>query len=226
MEPRFNHSWELSITEAVELQHKLAVRVISIDQLDIVEYIAGVDVAYDVPSDTIVAAAVILNAHDNAVVETSLAIGKASFPYESGLFAFRELPILIEAIRKLRIKPDLIVCDGQGFAHPRRFGLACHIGILYDIPTIGCAKNILLGEHKPLSDERGSSQDITDNDEVIGLTLRTQTNVKPIYVSIGHRISLATAADWVLRLAPKYRLPETTRQSDHAVKMALKELRI
>ncbi len=224
MQPIRTHLWNVSIPEAIALQNSLAEHVDASDQLGPIRRIAGVDVAYDKDSDTIIAAVVILDARDNALIETYLAAGKSEFPYQPGLFAFREVPILIEAFRQLSSPPDLIVCDGQGMAHPRRFGLACHIGVLYDIPTIGCAKTILLGSFEPPIAKRGAMSVIMDDGDAIGMALRTQDGVNPVFVSTGHKISLETACDWVLRLAPRYRLPETTRQADHAVKMALKEI--
>ena len=128
----------------------------------------------------------------------------------------------IKALAKLKNIPDLIICDGQGYAHPRRFGLACHLGVIFDIATIGCGKTRLLGEHELPGENRGDSAPLMDQDEIIGSVLRTQTKIKPIYVSVGHKISLATACDWVLTFSPKYRLPETTRQADQVVRMALK----
>ena len=135
------------------------------------------------------------------------------------------MPPLLNAYNKLTIKPDLIVCDGHGLAHPRRFGLACHLGVILDIPTIGCGKTKLLGEFNELAEHRGATADLLDNDEVIGKVLRTQDNIKPVYVSIGHKVSLETAVEWVLKLTPKYRLPETTRQADQLVNKTLKEHR-
>lgn len=222
MEPTFTHAWDLSEAEALALQQQLASRVIKDDQLGNVQLVAGVDVAYDKNSDRLFAAVVILDAQTLQIVETASAEDVTRFPYTPGLFSFRELPPIANALAKLHQTPDLIVCDGQGIAHPRRFGLACHLGILYDTATIGCAKTRLIGQADTPDTKRGSYAPLLDNNEVIAAVLRTQDNVKPVYVSIGHRISLKTACEWVLKLSPKYRLPETTRQADQAVRKALK----
>lgn len=223
MKPIFEHQWNVSELEAISLQERLSAKVVRFDQIDCVNYISGVDVAYSKSSETIVAAAVVLDVNTLEIVESSNAEGKSSFPYVPGLFSFRELPILIKALDKLKITPDLIVCDGQGYAHPRRFGLACHLGVLFDIPTIGCGKNHLLGEFQLPAAERGETEPLVHRNEVIGLALRTQYNIKPIFVSIGHRISIETACEWVLKLTPKYRLPETTRLADQLVNRRLKD---
>jgi deoxyribonuclease V len=222
MRPKINHSWNLTESEAILLQQELAAKVIKIDQLNEVHLVAGVDVAYEKHSDKLVAAVVILDANTLDVIETATAEDRVQFPYISGLFSFRELPPLIKAFAKLNHSPDLIVCDGQGYAHPRRFGLACHLGVIFDLPTIGCGKTRLLGEYKEPDTERGAIAHLSDNNEVIGNVLRTQNGINPIYLSVGHRISLATACEWVLKLTPKYRLPETTRQADQVVRKMLK----
>lgn len=189
-----------------------------------VHLIAGTDVAYARHSNTLVAAVVILDTETLQVLEIATAVDTAHFPYVPGLFSFRELPPLIQAMAKLRHQPDLIICDGQGIAHPRRFGLACHLGVLYDIPTIGCGKTRLIGNAAIPGNRKGDYSLLRDDNEVIGAVLRTRDRVKPVYVSIGHRVSLATACDWILKLTPRYRLPETTRQADAAVKKLLAEL--
>lgn len=186
-----------------------------------IKYVAGVDVAYDEKIDKQIAAVVVLDPSTLEVFETSIAEDVTLFPYIPGLFSFRELPSIAKALSNLKTRPDLIVCDGQGIAHPRRFGLASHLGVLFDVPTIGCGKTRLLGHAEEPGIKRGDYSPLIDNGEIIGNSLRTQDNVKPVYVSIGHRISLQTACDWILKLSSKYRLPETTRHADHAVKMAL-----
>lgn len=222
MKPILQHPWQLSEEDALKTQQQLASQVVQQDHFDSIDLVAGVDVAYSQQTDKLVAAVVLLNAQTLDIVESVCTEGVAQFPYIPGLFSFRELPPLIDAFAQLKNKPDLIVCDGQGYAHPRRFGIACHVGVLYDIPTIGCGKTRLIGEYKDPDIDRGSAADLSDKGEVIGKVLRTQSNVKPIYVSIGHRISLASACQWVLKLSPKYRLPETTRQADQAVRRAIK----
>jgi deoxyribonuclease V len=222
MEPIITHPWNLSKAEALILQQQLASKVIKEDMINQVNLVAGVDVAYQKDSNKLVAAVVILDADTLEIVETATAEDIERFPYIPGLFSFRELPPLIKAFAKLQHTPDLVVCDGQGLAHPRRFGLACHLGVILDVPTIGCGKTRLLGEHQEPDTTRGAIALLVDNNEVIGNVLRTQTNINPIYVSIGHRVSLTTACEWVLKLSPKYRLPETTRQADQVVRTALK----
>ncbi len=221
MQPVINHPWNITEEEALQLQKELATKVITKDQPNEVKLVAGVDVAYSKENDRLIAAVVILDADTLEVIETATVKDKEQFPYIPGLFSFRELPSLIKAFAKLNHTPDLVVCDGQGYAHPRRFGLACHLGVIFDVPAIGCGKNRLLGEHSDLDSKRGSIAPLIDNGEVVGNVLRTQTDINPIYVSIGHRISLTTASEWVVKLSPMYRLPETTRQSDQLVKKML-----
>jgi len=218
MKPTSKHQWDLSEARAKELQENLSPKIIKIDQLPTVKFIAGTDVSYKKDTDKIIAAIVILNAENLELVESVTVEDTVSFPYIPGLFSFREIPPLIKAFEKLKTSPDLVVCDGQGYAHPRRFGLACHLGLLMDIPSIGCAKNMMIGKYKEPDITRGSFCKIIDNEETIGRVLRTQNNVKPVYVSIGHKISLETATEWILKLSPKYRLPETTRLSDQLSK--------
>ncbi|MGX1828612.1 deoxyribonuclease V [Paenibacillus taichungensis] len=221
MEQILNHPWEISEKEAIVLQYSLAEKVIKQDEFTEVNYVAGVDVAYSKRSDSLIAAVVILDVNSLKPVESVVIEDKVRFPYVPGLFSFRELPPIVKAFKRIKIKPDLIVCDGQGIAHPRRFGLACHLGVLLDTPTIGCGKTRLIGTFVEPESQRGSYSPLIDNSEVIGKVLRTQNNVNPIFVSIGHRISLETSCNWILALSPKYRLPETTRQADHLVKTTL-----
>lgn len=221
MEPNIIHSWELDETDALLIQQHLASKVIKTDQLNVIKYVAGVDVAYDKKSDKLFAAVVVLDADSLDIAEIAIAEDIVQFPYIPGLFSFREIPPIVKALKKLNISPDLIVCDGQGIAHPRRFGLASHFGVLFNMPTIGCGKTRLIGEAEEPGKKKGDYAPLLDNGEVIGNVLRTQDNVKPIYVSIGHCISLSTACDWILKLSPHYRLPETTRQADQIVRRAL-----
>lgn len=209
--------------EYIVVQQELSKRVIKIDDLREVTYVAGVDVAYEKEGDRVIAAFTILRSDTLELVETSTHAEKVSFPYIPGLFSFRELPPVLKAYGKLEIKPDLVVCDGQGYAHSRRFGLACHLGVELDIPTIGCAKKRLIGEYEEPATARGSYSELTDAEEVIGRVLRSQDGIKPVFVSIGHRVSLESASDWVLKLCSEYRLPETTRTADHAVNTAMKD---
>jgi len=221
MQPVVNHAWQLSEADALALQQTLATQVVKTNRLGGIKRIAGVDVAYQAEHRQLVAAAVILDSETLTVLETVTTTDTIHFPYLPGLFSFREIPPLIKAFAQLEVPPDLVVCDGHGLAHPRRFGLACHLGVIFDIPTIGCGKTRLLGEQAtPLDEVRGATAALVEAGEVIGQVLRTQTGVNPVYVSIGHRISLATACEWILKLAPRYRLPETTRQADQIVRRA------
>lgn len=227
MKPVFRHSWTLSEEEAVRLQTELAARISLLDPQPFdVRYVAGVDVAYDKEDDRLVAAVVLLDAATLEVVETACAVGSPSFPYIPGLFSFRELPPVLEAFEQLQTAPDLIVCDGQGLAHPRRFGLASHLGLLLGVPTIGCGKTRLVGEYDEPDAARGSFSPLIHEGERVGDVLRTQSGVKPVFVSPGHMISPETACAWMLKLTPRYRLPETTRQADQLVRRELTRLTI
>ncbi len=225
MIPRQPPLWPENPSKAIAMQQQLANQIITLDDFETIERIAGVDVAYDEDSDLLVAAVAILDAKTLATIQTVTYRGESNFPYIPGLFSFRELPPLIEAFKQIAEPPDLIICDAQGRAHPRRFGLACHLGLTFDLPSIGCGKKKLVGSESELGPERGAYSDLIEDGDVVGRSLRTQTNVKPVYVSIGHKISLATACEWILRLCPRYRLPETTRQADQAVRHALKALK-
>ncbi len=208
------------------LQNEMREKVIKEDRLpSAIKYIAGVDVAYHEVSQKMVGGIVVLDAETLEVVETALHEMEISFPYIPGLFSFREIPPLLEAYKKLNIKPDLIVCDAHGIAHPMGVGMATHLGIELDIPTIGCAKKRLVGyyDKEALGTQRGDSQSLIWDSQEVGKALRTQDNIKPMFVSIGHKISLETACEWVLKLCPNYRLPETTRAVDHLVNQVLKE---
>jgi deoxyribonuclease V len=214
---------DAQITAAVQQQERLRQNVIRRDELAAeIKTVAGVDVAYDKNSNRLIAAITVLDATSLALLHVASYHGEATFPYVPGLFSFRELPAIIGAFEQLNTLPDLLVCDGQGIAHPRRFGLACHLGVVTGVPTIGCAKTRLIGEYAPLAAQRGSFEQLWDKNEVIGRAIRTQTGVNPVFVSIGHKVSLETATAWVMHLAPAYRLPETTRTADHAVKVLLR----
>lgn len=220
MTPKFTHSWSLSGEEAIALQVELSGKVVTEDRFDgEVSLVAGVDLAYSKEDDHLYAAVVVLDAATLSVVETKTATGRATFPYIPGLFSFREIPAILEVLSRVEKTPGLIVCDGQGIAHPRRFGLASHLGVLLDIPTIGCAKTQFFGVSTATPQKRGDYVPMQDGEEIIGSELCTQDGVKPVYVSIGNRISLETARQWVHKLAPRYRLPETTRQANEAVNL-------
>ncbi|MEQ9509727.1 MAG: deoxyribonuclease V, partial [Alloalcanivorax xenomutans] len=147
-------------------------------------------------------------------VDHALARLPVSFPYVPGLLSFRECPVVLRALASLKVTPDLLLCDGQGIAHPRRLGVASHLGVLTGLPSIGVAKSRLVGTHDPVPDRRGAWVPLRDGDEVIGAVLRTRQGVKPLFISPGHRLSLATALEWVMACITRYRLPETTRWAD------------
>lgn len=205
------HRWDVSPQEAIAIQERLRPAVIGQDKLGRVRYVAGLDIGFQEKNTITRAAVAVLTYPDLQLVEHVVDHRPTSFPYVPGLLSFREAPAALDALAKLEIRPDLLLCDGQGLAHPRRFGLACHIGLLADIPAIGVAKTRLIGQHEPVLESRGSWQPLWHEGEMVGAVLRTRTNVKPVYVSIGHRISLETAIDYVMACTPKYRLPETTR---------------
>ena len=181
--------------------------------------IAGADISYDKDSDKLFAAVVVgrMNGQDAhstfEIVEVATVVDRARFPYVPGLLSFREAPVLMKCFRKLRHTPDVVMIDGHGLAHPRRFGIACHIGWLLDVPTIGCAKSILVGEYKRLGKRRGATAPLIHKGEAVGCAVRTRNRVQPVYISIGHRIDVPTAVRLALRCAPRVRLPEPTRQA-------------
>ena len=203
---------------AVALQEQLRHRVILKDDFGPINTVAGVDVGFE-DHDQVACAAIAVLRFSDLTVQESVAIRRpVTFPYIPGLLAFREVPIVMEALQNLRSKPDLLICDGNGYIHPRRCGFACHLGLVSGLPTMGIAKTPYVGKFEPLPETRGSWQPILDAGETIGAALRTQKQVKPIYVSVGHRMSLSRAIDFALKCSPRYRLPETTRQADQLSK--------
>ena len=214
MQINLNHPWVKTVAEAKEIQQQLSSQTIAEDCLGEVKYVAGVDIGFEDNYRISKAAIAILSYPKLELVEQAIARIPTAFPYVPGYLSFREIPAILAAVPQLKQVPDLILCDGQGLAHPRRFGLACHLGVLLDIPTIGVAKSRLIGNHQELAAEKGNWQPLIDNKETIGVVLRSRTNVKPIYISIGHKISLSTAIDYVMGCLTKYRLPETTRWAD------------
>jgi deoxyribonuclease V len=222
MEVNHLHPWDLSPKEAMVLQATLAARVTREGDLpeDAVRGIAGADVAFDKPNGRAVGAVVLLAYPSLEEVERVVVETPVTFPYVPGLLSFRETPVLLGAFERLRETPDLLMVDGHGYAHPRRFGFACHLGLLLDLPAIGVAKSRLIGVQGTVAGPRGSRADLTDGGagggegDVIGSMLRTRQGVRSVYVSVGHRIALATAERWVLACARGYRVPEPTRRAD------------
>ena len=205
------HSWQVDVAQAKEIQLRLAKKIVTENEGLQPRLIAGVDISAPNSQGIARGAVVILRYPDLELVEVETVEIKLEFPYIPGLLSFRECPLLLAACEKALNVPDLILVDGQGMAHPRRFGLASHLGLFLDIPTIGCAKSILCGKHKPIQEEVGSYAELVDNGEIIGAALRTKTGTKPIYVSIGHRIDLASALYWAGKCCRGYRMPEPTR---------------
>jgi deoxyribonuclease V len=212
------HGWNLAPKQAVALQRELRERLILRPPPGLkVERVAGADISMSRGEDTAYGGLVVLDAGTLEPVAKVSAAVKLLFPYVPGLLSFRELPVLSEAWARLLVRPDVIIFDGQGTAHPRRFGLACHGGLLFGVPSIGCAKSLLVGGHGPLGTERGSMAEITHAGEVVGMAVRTRDNVLPVYVSPGHMMDLPTAVDLVLRVTSRYREPETTRHAHRLV---------
>ena len=193
------------------LQQKLArqVRQCRVAKIKSIKTVAGIDTHYRKGRAT--AAVVRMRMSDLMTVEYATAVRRAAFPYVPGLLSFRECPVALDAIKKLSATPDALICDGQGIAHPRRFGLACHIGLLADIPSIGCAKTRLTGRYSEPGRDKGDYSDLRDSGEVIGAVVRTRKDVKPLYVSVGYQISLQDSIEIVLRCCARYRLPEPLR---------------
>jgi len=205
------HPFDVSIAEARAIQERLCARVIETDLLGEVRLVAGADVSYDRRSPVLFAAVVVLEVATLAVVESAGVCAEAKFPYVPGYLSFRELPAILAAFNQIRSRPDLVVADGHGRAHPRRLGFACHLGVMLGIPTIGVAKSRLVGTHREPGARRGSHAPLVHERDVVGEVVRTRERVAPVYVSIGHGTSLATARAWTLGLAPRHRLPEPVR---------------
>jgi deoxyribonuclease V len=205
------HGWEVGTAQAREIQLSLAKRVMTENEVISPRLIAGIDVSSPDAQGVARGAVVVLRYPEFSIVEVKEAQGRITFPYIPGLLSFRETPLILAACERLCNVPDLILIDGQGIAHPRRFGLASHVGLFLDLPTIGCAKSILCGQHEPVGEEAGAHADLLDSGEVIGAALRTRCGVKPIYISVGHKIDLASALQWVIKCCRGYRLPEPTR---------------
>ena len=205
------HGWQVSIAEASGIQMSLSAQVSRSGEVTAPRFIAGVDIAVNKEEGMATGAVVVLNYPELELVETKVVNGKLDFPYIPGLLSFRESPLILAACERLTLTPDLILVDGQGLAHPRRMGLACHLGLFLNTPTIGCAKSRLCGSHGEPGAEPGSYAELMDKDEVIGAALRTKLGVKPVYVSIGHKVDLQTAIRWVPKCCRGYRLPEPTR---------------
>lgn len=218
--PRPPHNWQISPKKAIAVQRHLASMYKETGPEKPFRFVAGVDAAFSKNGEFCIAGVVLWSLESREVVEIQTARVRLHFPYIPGLLTFREGPAVLAVMRKLRKIPDVLICDGQGIAHPRRCGIATHIGILCDLPAVGCAKSRLVGDFQEPGLDRGSRAPLTDKGKVIGTVLRTRDRVKPLFISIGHRIDLATAEDLILACGAGYRLPEPTRLADHLVAAA------
>ena len=208
------HSWTPSTKEARNIQLRLRDEIKTEKWINPPHLIAGADVAFDKENELAKAAVVILDFEDLSLVEEAVVQVAVNYPYIPGYLSFREAPSLLKALDKLDKLPDVILCDSQGYAHPRRFGLACHLGILTDIPTIGVAKTKLIGKYEGLPPKKGSSVPLMDGREQVGLVVRTRTNVNPLFLSVGHKVDLQSAKSILMGALTRYKLPETTRKAD------------
>jgi deoxyribonuclease V len=218
--PAALHSWRLTPRQAIALQQELSTRVKCQPLRRAPRWIAGLDAAVSADGRYCLAAVVLWDRQRRRVHEHHTARRQLRFPYIPGLLSFREGPALLAALRRLKHRPDVLMCDGQGLAHPRLFGIACHVGVLCNLPALGCAKSRLTGQHAELDRARGSHAPLTDGPEVIGEVVRTRAGVKPLFVSVGHRLDLVGARELVLACALRFRLPEPTRLADQLVAAA------
>jgi deoxyribonuclease V len=216
MKLRDLHSWSVTPREAIAIQRQLAAQISRRGRVGRVRRIGGVDISVDRARGRGRGAVVVLSYPALELLEVIVAETELTFPYVPGLLSFRETPVLRAAFERLREPVDLLLVDGHGYAHPRRFGIACHLGLLLDVPAVGVGKSRLVGEHEEPAPEAGSRADLTHQGEVIGGVLRTRAGVKPVYISVGHRISLAAAERWALHCCRGYRLPEPVRLAHQA----------
>ena len=217
MQAKSLHQWNLSYAEARNLQSRLAGKVEFVKLKQKPQLIAGLDCSINKNGKKICAAVIVTRFGDFEIIETKSATADLTFPYIPGLLSFREAPVCIEAVKKLETNPDIFIIDGQGIAHPRRLGLAAHLGLFLDKPTIGCAKNRLTGSFDEVENEKGNHSLLKDKEQTIGAVLRTRTNVKPVFVSVGNKCLLKDAIKITLACATKYRLPEPTRLAHQQV---------
>jgi deoxyribonuclease V len=211
--------WPTTFEEALAIQQQLRAQVVTHDDFGEIQTVAGVDAGYQEDATgagqgIARAAIVVLEFPSLRPLDYAIARRPTNFPYVPGFLSFRETPAVLAALDELRVRPDLLICDGQGIAHPRRFGIACHIGLLSNLPAIGCAKSLLTGRYGALPDERGATVPLMDHGEQIGVVLRSRAGTKPLFISPGHRVSLDSAVRFVMACTTKYRLPETTRAAD------------
>ena len=211
------HSWKVSPKEAVQIQLRLRDQVETTDRFTKICKVAGADIALDLERKIAIAGVIVYSFPGMKEIERVWAKRPLTFPYVPGLLSFREIPALTAAFAKLKNTPDLIFVDGHGFAHPRRVGIASHLGVVLDCPTVGCAKSVLCGESKEPADEVGAASELKHKNEVIGITLRSRVATRPIYISIGHRVSLDSAVKFALAVTNGFRVPRPTREADKFV---------
>ena len=223
MEVHNLHDWQVSTAQAFHIQRELAARVSRRSEVNEPSFIAGVDISASRAQDMAAGAVVVMDYPALQLVEVKTVNDKLAFPYIPGLLSFRESPLVLAACERLTVTPDIILVDGQGLAHPRRLGLASHLGLLLNTPTIGCAKSRLCGRHEVPANEPGSLADLVDNGEVIGAVLRTKADTSPLYISIGHKVDLEAAIRWVLACCRGYRIPEPLRLAHLAAGGNIKE---
>jgi deoxyribonuclease V len=208
------HPWNISPAEAIQLQTRLARQTILEDCFGEIRHIAGIDVGFEDEGRITKAAVCVLSIPELETVESAIARRATDFPYVPGLLSFREIPAILEALKQLSIAPDMLFCDGQGRAHPRHLGIASHLGLITELPSVGVAKSILCGQHKPVPADKASFSALVYKNETVGAALRTRNGVKPVYVSAGHKISLESALEYVMLCVTRFRLPEPTRLAD------------
>lgn len=219
MKPKLSTPWNLIPKDAMRLQERLRDQVVDEDQFDEISTVAGADLAFNPETKMAVAGVIVYRFPQLEEIERQFAWRRLEFPYIPGLLSFREIPVLQAAFALLKTEPDLMMIDGHGCAHPRRFGIACHVGVMFDKPVIGCAKSLLVGEHGKVGQRAGSTADLNFKGERVGVVLRTRDSVQPIYVTVGHRISLDSAVRIVNQCLSGTRIPKPTREADHFVRM-------
>ena len=220
---RLPKSWPRTARAAIAAQTGLAARVRQTTPSRPLRCVAGLDAAFSLDGRHCIGGVVLWDTKAQTILEAHTAVRPVRFPYVPGLLSFRELPALLAALRKLKCNPDVLMCDGHGLAHPRRFGIACHLGVICGLPAIGCAKSLLVGHHASVGARRGSRSPLLHKGDIVGTVLRTQTSVRPVFVSIGHSMTLGTAERIILKCVSRYRLPEPTRLADHLVAKAKRE---
>lgn len=212
------HKWNVTPEQAMNIQNELRKLLDVSPVTKLPKLIAGADVSVDSQNNLLYGGVVIVRYEDLAEVERQSAVMEMTFPYIPGLLSFREVPVLLKAFLKIYNVPDIIICDGQGIAHPRGFGLACHLGIALHIPTIGCAKSRLCGEHQPVGEKKGDFTDLLYKESKVGIVLRTRDMVKPVYLSPGYRVSISYAKEVILHCCNRFRITEPVRKAHNLVK--------